>query len=500
VGRPTFLSILVLFAALTGASVSTQADEGPCTGDGGPGGDWPMYGQDLAGTRNQEDPGLLIGPSNAGDLTLAWTTGGTVNAGRSTAVIAGRCVYVAADGEGFISALDITDGSIVWQVPAAPSYPAKTQIAGVSVVGDRLYANVSEGDGAQVPDASPIGVALDADTGDLIYEGEPIQFGEPTTAFSSAVVFDGRQLVVTNGGDGIPNARPGYAILDASSGATLHEQTTIPVADLDRGYAGGGQWATPVVDVESGYAFNGTANPYSKKVEHRYDNAIIKIDIDPSRPTFGTIVDAYKGNVDQYFPGLDRQPLCDEFGDQIGYHPCCNFSVTCVQLDIDFGASPTMWRNADGELMVGDLQKSGVFHAVYADTMQSAWTAMVSTIPPGTAGNSSSAANDGERIYVLANPGVLHALDPENGRTMWVAPVGDLADYHPVSVANGVVYVLGNHGMLLGFDATNGRPVLATSLNVDGQSSCFGLAGGVSIAQNMVFANCDGTLFAYRLP
>jgi len=146
------------------------------------------------------------------------------------------------------------------------------------------------------------------------------------------------------------------------------------------------------------------------------------------------------------------------------------------------------------------LQKSGVFHAVYADTMQSAWTSLLSTIPPATAGNASSAANDGERVYAIANPGVLHALDIDTGRTRWVAPIGDGADYHPVSVANGVVYTIGNHGTLLGYDATTGIPLLAKPLLVDGQKACVPLAGGVSIAQHTVFANCDGTLFAYRLP
>jgi len=493
--RAFFVACLV---ATTVLSVAASKAAGPCTGGQAPGGDWPRYGADLAGSRNQTDE-HLIDASNVGSLKFAWVTAASIGTGNSTAVVSGDCVYVAGTGNGFITALKVSSGQMVWRVRSAPTYPSKTSTFALAVHNGRVYANVSEGDGSQEPGASPIGVSLDADTGAVRSMSEPIQFERPTTAVSSAVVFGNTQLLVTNGGDGIPNARPGYALLDATTGATLHKQTTIPLKDLDVGYAGGGQWATPVVDEQTGYAFNGTANPYSKKLEHRYDNALIKIDVDQARPTFGKIVDAYKGNVDQFVSGLDRQPLCDEFGDQIGYHPCCNFSVTCVQFDVDFGASPTMFRNTSGDLMVGDIQKSGVFHAVYADTMQVAWTALLSTIPPGTAGNADSPANDGKRIFVVANPGVLYALSADTGRTLWVAPVGDGAEYHPVSTANGVVYVIGNHGTLLAYDATNGRPLLAKPMHQDIGSVCIPLAGGVSIAHNTVLANCDGRLVAYRL-
>jgi len=283
----------------------------------------------------------------------------------------------------------------------------------------------------------------------------------------------------------------------------LHKQTTIPLRDLEEGYSGGGQWATPAVDAVNGYAYNGTSNPYSKKIEHRYDNALIKIDIDPARPTFGQIVDAYKGDVDQVIPGLDRQPLCDMFGDQIGYHPCCNFSVTCVQLDVDFGASPTMWRNKHNELMLGDIQKSGTFHAVYADTMQQAWKANLGTLNTLTAtgGNAASPANDGKHIFTMGNPGVLYALDVESGRIDWLAPIGDGASYHPIAMANGVVYVVSARGELLGFKAADGTPLLYANMGRTAGTVCSPLgSGGVSIAHHTVLANCEGTLIAYGLP
>lgn len=39
-------------------------------------------------------------------------------------------------------------------------------------------------------------------------------------------------------------------------------------------------------------------------MQHPYNNAIIKIDADPGRRTFGTVIDAYSGTSERY--NLDR--------------------------------------------------------------------------------------------------------------------------------------------------------------------------------------------------
>jgi len=53
-------------------------------------------------------------------------------------------------------------------------------------------------------------------------------------------------------------------------------------------------------------AYVGTADP-SSRLQHRYTDAIVKIDLDRRRPTFGTIVDGYKGTVESYDPALANQ-------------------------------------------------------------------------------------------------------------------------------------------------------------------------------------------------
>jgi hypothetical protein len=143
------------------------------------------------------------------------------------------------------------------------------------------------------------------------------------------------------------------------------------------------------------------------------------VDIDRSRPTFGQIVAFYEGNIDQLAPALKTATrlTCELLPDD----PLRTLPVTdprlkelrdlvsnrigCLQLDLDFGSAPNLFHAPDGSLVVGDLQKSGVYHAVYADSMKRAW---LSTLGVGcTACNASSTAYADGSVYSDTTPGTL---------------------------------------------------------------------------------------------
>lgn len=493
--------VLALAASLLVAIVPASAEEG-CAAADHPGGDWPSYGHDLAGTRHQSAE-EVIGPDNVADLEPAWTVSvsevGAVGNLQSTPVVAEGCVYVATSA-GWVLAFNADTGAPVWQVKTHEDAGAIYAVA----VDDEQRVHVNfPADGANYA------AAYDAHTGEELWTSEPFRWGR-AMVWSSAIVWDGLRLLTTTGPDGSPEARPGYAILDAETGETLHQTTMIPESELEEGYAGGGVWSTPSIDVATGRAFGGTSNPDSKTKEHRYTNAIIAFDLDRGSPTFGDIVDAYKGDPDSYVDGLSRQPACEMLGDEplLTYGPG-GYSLACVQFDIDMGSSPTLLRNHRGQLIAGGLQKSGKFHAVYADTMQRAWTTILSHPPFGhTGGNTSTAANDGETIYVTANPGVTWALDGATGTVRWATPLpAEQIQNHPATVANGVVYTLSNRAALHAFDAETGVPVLHRQLQVDVGDFCFSMGGaGVTVARNTVYTVCDispanqAWLVAYRLP
>lgn len=470
--------------AMAVAPLSARADD--VCGAAAPGGEWRSFGRDLSNTRTQSDEHRLVASqlddNGAAHLEKSWafatTPAGVPGNFQSTPVVADGCVYLGTSA-GSIVALNADTGAIAWAKPVATS-GLLGGIFGVSVPGDgRVYANVSGTGG-------PFAVALDQATGDPVWQSEPIETAAGYYTNASAVVFDEVMIVGISGSEGDATQRGSVAFIDTADGSLITKTYIIPDADFASGFGGGGIWSTAVVDTEGKYAYVGAGNPYGP-LEHRYTNAILKLDVDRARPTFGAIVDAYKGNTDQYYPpltALAKTPACTTAV------PATVDYLHCGQIDLDFGASPNLFRTSSGELTVGVLQKSGVFHAAFTDTMQQAWSSLVGA--PCALCNASSSASDGTTIYAVGTPGgVLIALDVDSGSYKWTTPLADGVHYQGVTVANGVVYVVDTKGSLSTFDAATGAPVFVRSMSADAGDACASLSGGVAVARGRVYAVCD---------
>jgi outer membrane protein assembly factor BamB len=343
----------------------------------------------------------------------------------------------------------------------------------------------------------PYVAALDQATGAVLWTApvlDPAKFNAAyqTTITAAPVVADGLIFQGIMAGEGSAGARGGYAILDAESGELIRQDWTITDAEYAAGYRGASIWCTGAYDEATKQVYACGGNPASKQREARHSNALLKFDLDPASPRFGDLVDAYKGTTDHYYPGLDQQPACDEVPTTLVWSP------TCVQLDLDFGASPSLLTDHIGRTLVGDLQKSGIYHAAYADNMEQAWTAVVGT--PGVPVNAASPAYDGTNVYTTAQmPGQIWGIEGDRGRIRWVQPLGEGTHYQSVSTANGVVYSLDNLGVLHAWDASNGVPVLAKPLSVDVGAHAGDLSSqGVSIAYNTIYAASSSYIVAYR--
>lgn len=479
------LTVLALGSALL--TIPTAYAEG-CAGAHA-GGEWRSYGHDLSNTRSQPAE-TTIGVGNVDELVPGWILDpavlGISGSFQSTPSIADGCLYAGTDG-GWIVALNADTGALQW----------KTQVQGgvfgVTVTDGKVVALVNRTN-------NPYGAALSQDTGAVLWETPVPQVRNGLRTNASAVVWNDVVFMGYSVVEGDVQGHAGWQLLDLNTGERLAHDYVIPPADQDE-FGGGGVWTTGVV-APNGHVYVGTSNPTNKKHDHRFHNAVLEIDLNRTlpngepNPALGRVVDAAKGNTDQYYPGLDRQPACEATGDQVLY---AGFSVTCAQLDLDFGASPNLFVDDAGNTIVGILQKSGIYHAFYADTLEVAWTSFFA--PPCLQCNMASTATDGERIYGVGTPpGAMVAVENHLGALQWATPTAEGLHHQATSVANGVVYTTTTTGAFAAFDAATGAPLLVRPTIQDtGQSGVALSASGIAIARNTIYVPVAGRLITYHL-
>jgi hypothetical protein len=259
----------------------------------------------------------------------------------------------------------------------------------------------------------------------------------------------------------------------------------------------------------------GSGNPYSKKIQYPRTDALLKVDVNRSRPTFGQIVAYYSGSIDQLSPILKSasQVTCALLPDDPlrtvplpdprlkPFQDLVSNSPGCLQLDLDFGSAANLFHAPDGRLVVGDLQKSGIYHAAYARDMKPAWMSTIGVTCPYC--NASSTAYANGSIFSDTFPGtIVTSITSAAGSLRWAGVVGDGVHFESVSTADGVVYTTDGLGFLDAFRADNSLPLLRRSLVLDGGLDALPPSGvtsdGVSIARDTVYLEEGSHVFAYR--
>jgi outer membrane protein assembly factor BamB len=187
---------------------------------------------------------------------------------------------------------------------------------------------------------------------------------------------------------------------------------------------------------------------------------------------------------------LSQTPACQVWANPAVPDPLDG--PVCGQLDLDFGAAANLFKTSAGTELVGDLQKSGVYHAANATTMKPAWTALVGA--SCQACNAASTAVYGGSIEGVGTPfGTMFSLARDTGARNWLSPVGDGVHYQSVSAADGVVWTVDNLANLDAFDASTGQVLAHRPLSVDaGAPVTNDTSAGVAIAEHKVFAAAGG--------
>ena len=463
-----------------------------------PGGQWPFYSGTIDGHREQLKE-KTIETGNVSELGVAWQTttpdGGVIH---STPVVAKGCVFTGTD-LGTVFAMNAETGEVVWKREVGGGSEGSNFAEGAGIVGSPAVVGRNLYVGATTPKASVLS-ALDRATGKLIWK-RVVDKDEGGGLDSSPVPFKGMIFQAFKGDESSDHSKPGFVIVDGSRkrrGKILVKTYNIPEKDFEAGYRGGSIINTPAVDLKKMLVFAGTGNPASEK-QHPITNSLLKIDANPKSKKFGQILASHRGTSDSYpAPGDIDSPTCQS---DLQW-PVGRFS--CAQFDFNFLASPNLWTNSEGRQMFGGLQKSGVYTAVYTDTMERAWQATLSL--PCFGCNLSSSAVDKDGIYVAVTGGNLYSLNRDTGAVQWATPMTGTLRYNGVAVANGIVYSLNDAmGALQAFDASSGAQLFSHPFSEDTgtQMNDMGNSSGVSVARNMVFATAqaDGTstLFALKL-
>jgi polyvinyl alcohol dehydrogenase (cytochrome) len=494
------LAALGAIAALLAAGAQGASAAARCGPQHVPGGEWPTYGHDYANTRYQQHE-KVISPADVPLLSPAWTASTTDAGGKGditgTPVVAFGCVYVATN-RGWAFAFNADTGQRAWKARV----PYGGNVSGsVGVTAGRVYLFVSrlersKGCPKGDPCVGPYVVALNRRSGRLAWATRPIDRQAGSDVYGSPVIFDGVVMVGVSGGSAeLGDEADRYAFqgsmnfLDARTGRVLRKTWTIHRPDHPKDdFAGAGIWSTPAIDRRAKVAYVGTGNPFRPQAEHKHANAVLKLDVDRHSPRFGRILDSYKGSIDEYVPGFSDLPCYDFPGNAPPYYP--QGLGSCGDLDMDFGASPNLIQGPNGRKLVGEGQKSGIYHVFDAKTMKRVWTQPLG--PPSLVGGIvGSTAYDGRSIYgPVTVPGYLWSVSASSGSPRWFAPVGDGAHYgEPVAVANGVVYTVDLTGFLDAYDARTGALLDKRPLALGGTGTPASLSwGGVSVARHTIYA------------
>jgi polyvinyl alcohol dehydrogenase (cytochrome) len=462
------------------------------------GGNWPIYGGTTDNHREQLAE-KKISTATVSGLGLAWqTTLPDQGVIQSTPTVANGCVFTGTD-LGNVYALNADTGKVVWSRKLQGG--GGNAFVGAGIIGAPAVANGLVYVAATAQGKS-LEAALDEATGKIVWT-QLVDGDDGGGADSSPVPFKGMLFQAYQGDESSNHSNPGFAILDASrtgGGRILAATKVIPDADFKAGYRGGSIVDTPTIDLKRMLAYVGTGNPASPK-QHSRTDALLKIDVNPERSTFGQILGSARGKSDSY-------PAPDDVDS-----PACQTDLqwpvgrfTCMQLDYNFLASPNLFTHSDGRQLFGGLQKAGVFTTVDTKSMKQVWQTTLGV--PCFGCNLSSTAVDKNGIYVAVTGGNLYSLDRDTGSIKWVVPGTGSMHYNGLAVANGVVFTNNDAvGGLEALNAADGTPLaFAPFMRETGTPmSDSGNSSGVSVARNTVFvasksgSGSTSTLFAYKL-
>ena len=273
---------------VTSAIVAVGLIAAGCTSEGGDatGGrevsavdecDWPMRGQSPARTFSYPCE-TAISTQTVADLTQQWFFGAD-DVVTTSPVIVGDNVYVG-DWSGRFYALDLETGEPIWTFDAA--FHPSVYVG--QIIGSPAVYDLADGDQLVAFGGGKTVYALDTRNGDERWSFELNPDGgegDPTEIESAPVVADGMVVVGYDGHDAL-GVRAGVIALDAATGELLWDFDP----DLGAEPTGCvGVWSSPSIDLERRLVYAASANcPTSPAGWGDYTEAVFALDLDTGEP------------------------------------------------------------------------------------------------------------------------------------------------------------------------------------------------------------------------
>ena len=210
-----------------GPSGAATADElghpSEATAAGGhPPGDWLVHGR--THDEQRHSPLTDIKPENVAELGLAWSyMTGTRRGLEATPIVADGVLYATASWS-IVFALDAASGREIWRYdPGVPRWRLRFACCdavnrGVALHDGRVFVGTIDGRL----------IALDAKTGEPIWERLTVDPDRPYTITGAPRVYDGR-VVIGNGGADL-GVRGYFSAYDAADGRLLWRFHTVPAS------------------------------------------------------------------------------------------------------------------------------------------------------------------------------------------------------------------------------------------------------------------------------
>ncbi|HZU24489.1 MAG TPA: PQQ-binding-like beta-propeller repeat protein [Bryobacteraceae bacterium] len=464
----TTLCFPVLIAAVCVTSAGGADNNAP--------GAWPVLGQNLRNTRNQNAE-HQIGTQNVKTLAPRWvfTTGSDVSA---TPTVLDDAVYFP-DWSGNLFAVHRNTGQLIWShkiseydnVSGSLSRTSPTISGDDLIIGDILN-NDDTHNGANV-------MAVNRQTGRLHWitqvETHPAAIITGPAVVANGVAFVGvssiEEDLATDPSYPCCSFRGSVVALDAQTGRVLWQTYTVPDNHgQPGGYSGNAVWAPAAIDVGRGLLYVGTGNNYTAP-------QAVQDCVNHSRRSAQSACIAADDHFDSAL-ALDMRTGHVKWAKRLQgfdiWTVACLTNTNPVACPVP--ESPDYDMGGSGAIlfprMVVFPQKSGIVWSLDPDTGALLWSSVVG--PGGIEGGVEwSAATDDRRIYVpLSNSdnkeyplingktitwGAWSALDAGSGRILWQTAVPDHTQaLGAVSVANGVLYAPSFGGNMYALDAATG--------------------------------------------